>query len=198
MSKKIEGNKNNGGSFQEDGILINTFLEGNEESFDHLVLKYQDRIFGLCLNWLGDYAEAEECAQVVFVKVYKYLENFKFDSSFSTWLFRIAVNTCKNRIMSLRFKNNRKTINIEEINTMLSSDLAGPVETLEKKEKSEIVREVVGNLPRLQKEVIIMRDLQGMSYEEISEILNIKQGTVKSRIARGRNILRKMLKGVIF
>ena len=84
----------------EDALLVRAFNSGEKPAFDKLVLKYKDKVFNICYRFLNDYEEANDCAQETFVKIYRSLKNFRFESSFSTWLYRIAVNTCKNKITS--------------------------------------------------------------------------------------------------
>ena len=98
------------GNKKTNNDLVKSFHEGNERSFDELVLRYQDMVFRVCYRFIGNYEEANDCAQDTFVKVYKALGSFRFSSSFSTWLYRIAVNTCKNTLSSTRFRRRKDTI----------------------------------------------------------------------------------------
>jgi len=97
----------------EDTVSIKSFLAGDKKTFDKLVLKYQDRVFNLCYRFLGDYEEANDSAQETFIKVYNSLKNFRFESAFSTWLYRIAVNTCKNKLSSLKFRLNQRMVRLD-------------------------------------------------------------------------------------
>ena len=98
MKEKI---KESGGLSKEDAALIRAFQAGNRSAFDQLVVKYKDRLFNLCFWVLGDYHDANDSAQETFIKVFRSLKGFRFESAFSTWLYRIAINTCKNKLKSL-------------------------------------------------------------------------------------------------
>jgi len=89
---------------QEDSVIIKAFLAETPGAFDKLVLKYQDMIFNVCYRILGDYEDADDCAQETFIKVYRSLKSFRFESGFSTWIYRIAVNTCKNKLSSMKYR----------------------------------------------------------------------------------------------
>ena len=93
---------------QEDAALVKAFQAGNKASFDELVLRHKDRLFNLCFRFLGDYQEANDSAQEVFVKIYRSLKGFRLESAFSTWLYRIAVNTCKNKLKSSEYRHKKK------------------------------------------------------------------------------------------
>lgn len=185
----------------DDADLIKAFRAGNADSFEILVNKYKDRVFNLCYRFLGDYQEAEDASQDVFVKVYNALNKFRFRSSFYTWLYRITVNTCKNRINSLAFKKVKKNVRLEnnEISglTEISDEGNNPAIQLEKNERIKMIQHAINTLPQGQKTMIILRDIEGLSYEEISDITGKRPGTVKSRLSRARLDLSKKLKGIL-
>jgi len=187
-----------------DYDLVRAFKEGNSLAFEKIVVKYQDRIFNLCYRFLGDLQDAEDTAQEVFIKVFKALKRFRSESSFYTWIYRIAVNTCKNRIKSLDYRRTKKNVELADetdrkINRVITSVNTGnnPDELIEKKERMKQIQIVINNLPSDQKAVIILRDIEGLSYDEISTVTGRKLGTVKSKLSRARNDLRKKLKGII-
>ena len=97
----------------EDVLLVRAFQERDRTAFDKLVMKHKNRVFNLCYWYLGDYQEADDCAQEAFIKVYQSLKKFRFESAFTTWLFRIAVNTCKNTIKSAAFRHKRRTVSFD-------------------------------------------------------------------------------------
>ncbi len=185
----------------DDARLIRQYMAGERKAFDELVLKHKDRIVNLCFWFLGDYQEANDAAQEIFIKVYRSLETFRFESAFSTWLYRIAVNTCKNKVNSLgwRFRKMMKRLDnpggSKERNP--SRDLVdhspSPAAQLADKEKSIRIRKAVDSLPNGKKEVVVLRHVEELSYEEIAAITGVSLGTVKSRLARARNDLRKKL-----
>jgi RNA polymerase sigma-70 factor, ECF subfamily len=188
---------------KDDHTLIREFHSGDKTAFDVIVLRYRDRVFNLCFRFLGNYHEAEDTAQDVFVKAYSYLKSFRFESSFFTWLYRITVNTCKNRIKSgeYRFKktnagmdNEVESIALQQAER-LDNPASDPVSDLEKKETMKALQLAIDALPPDQKSVVILRDIQGLSYEEIADITAFKPGTIKSRLSRARNSLKEKLGG---
>jgi len=185
-----------------DSDLVRSFKEGNTIAFERLVIKYQDRIFNLCFRFLGDRQEAEDVAQEVFIKVFKALKRFRSESSFYTWIYRITVNTCKNRIKSLDYRRSKKNITLDdEKDTKHNSESFAsgtgniPDQIIEKKERIKLIQNAIEDLNYDHRAVIILRDIEGFSYDEISEITGHKLGTVKSKISRARNDLREKLKG---
>ena len=197
-----EANKN-GKSQQEDEILIKNFLGNDMRAFDQLVIKYKDAVFNLCFKILNDYDDADDCSQETFIKVYGNLKSFRFKSSFLTWLYRIAVNSCKNRLSSAQSRMNRTSVRIGNP----ADDDSDPVDIgdrsydpgiiLEKNEQKQLIHEAIELLPHNLKVLIILRDIEGRSYEDVSEITRVTIGTVKSRLARARNQLRDKLRGVL-
>lgn len=190
---------------EDDYSLIRSFHSGDKTAFDIIVLRHKDRIFNLCLRFLGNYHEAEDTAQDIFVKAYGSLKSFRFESSFFTWLYRIAVNTCKNKIKSREFRIKKLSSGMdnpgESIGLGMAERLDGPVSNpvsdLEKKETMKALQQAIDSLPSDQKSVVILRDIQGMSYEEIADITGFKLGTLKSKLSRARNTLKEKLGGII-
>jgi RNA polymerase sigma-70 factor, ECF subfamily len=189
----------------DDHSLIRAFQSGDKSVFDTIVLRHKDRVFNLCFRFLGNYHEAEDTAQDVFVKAYSSLKSFRFESSFFTWLYRIAVNTCKNKIKSREYrykKMNAGMDNPEESMGIqwaerLDDPASNPVSDLEKKEMMKALQRAIDSLPPDQKSVVILRDIQGLSYEEIADITGFKLGTLKSRLSRARNALKEELGGIL-
>jgi RNA polymerase sigma-70 factor (ECF subfamily) len=202
MSENI---KKPAGEPREDAALIRAFHEGDKAAFDRLVLKHKDGLFNLCYRLLGDYEEANDSAQETFIKVYRSLKKFRLESAFSTWLYRIAVNTCKNKLKSSAFRQKRKMVPLENpISANRSSpsreiqdDSQCPAMALENKERMRVIQEAINALPAEQREVVTLRDIEGFSYEEVARITGFNLGTVKSRLARARLSLRKRLRSVI-
>ena len=188
----------------EDIALITSFLKGDRVSFDRLVLKYQDRILNLCVRTAGDYAEGEDAAQETFVKVYKNLNKFKGEALFSTWLYRIAVNTCKNRRRSWWNRMKRTAVRIDkpieteegEHTYEIGDTSLSPIKDLERLQIADSVKKALDTLTDKHKELIILRDIQGLSYEEIEAILGISIGTVKSRLSRARKAMQEKLRAI--
>lgn len=188
---------------EEDFGLIEAFLGGDDTAFDRLVLRYQNRVFRTCYRILGDYHEANDSAQDIFVKVWKSLKKFRFRSSFSTWLFRISVNTCRNKLRSAAYRRSRRTARLgppdngEESGPWreIGDNGKTPRKELDRKETGQMIQNAIDSLPEDQKTVVVLRDIEGFTYDEIAAITGLKGGTVKSKLARARKKLRaKILK----
>jgi RNA polymerase sigma-70 factor (ECF subfamily) len=193
------------GLSRADTVLIRAVQAGDMAAFDELVLKHKDRLFNLVYWFLGDYQDANDCAQETFIKVFKSIKKFRLESAFSTWLYRIAINTCKNRIKSSAYKWKKKTVSLETSNgskngnpfSEIVNGSPTPVMALEKKERMMRIRNAINSLPEEQNRVVVLRDIQGLSYQNISDITGLNIGTVKSKLARGRLALKNQLKGRI-
>ena len=188
---------------QEDDMLIKSFLAEDVQAFDKLVIKYKDIVFSLCYRIIGNYDDADDCSQETFIKVYNNLKNFKFKSSFPTWLYRITVNTCRNRISSSenRMKKNSIRIDYPSENSGNPLDIRdnsyNPNIVFEKNEMKRLIQTAINLLPKDLKVLIVLRDIEQKSYEDIAEITKVNLGTVKSRLARARHQLREQLREVI-
>ena len=184
-----------------DTRLVRAIQAGDMTAFDALVHRHKDKLFNLVYRFLGDYQEADECSQEIFIKVYKSIDTFKFESTFSTWLFRIAVNTCKNRLKSSGYRWKKKTIPLENPGSSKDGNPAfeiangspSPTAALEKKERWARVQKAINSLPEEQNRVVVLRDIQGLSYQEISDITGLNPGTVKSKLSRARLALKNKL-----
>ncbi len=205
MSKLNGDIERENGSPRGDTALVKAFQSGNKASFDELVLKHKDRLFNLCYRFMGDYQEANDSAQETFVKIYQSLKRFRFESTFSTWLYRIAVNTCKNKLKSLEYRHRKKMVPLHNpknpergtLSTELRDETQSPAMELEKKERLMLIQKAIDSLPEEKKAVVVLRDIEGLPYEEIANITGYNLGTVKSKLSRARADLRKKLRGMI-
>ena len=193
-------------SLEHDNIrLVKTFQANDKKAFDQLILLHKKMVFNLCYKFLDNYAEADDCAQEVFIKVYSSLEKFRFEASFTTWLYRITVNTCKNRLNSLEFRFRFKKIRINHSKAQqngppsveVRDDSLSPASVLKRKEIYRHIQNAINRLPAQHKIIVVLRDMEDYSYAEIVEITGLKLGTVKSKLARARQQLRYILKGSI-
>ncbi len=190
---------------EADAVLIRAFQAGDKTAFDELVLRHKDELFNLIYRFLGDLEEANDCAQDVFIKVYRGLKGFRFESAFATWLYRIAVNTCKNRFKSSAYRWRKSGVPIESSrgsedgnpSVVVKNGSPSPLHELERKERSRLIQEAIRDLPEEQNRVVVLRDIQGRTYQEIAAITGLNLGTVKSRLARGRLEIKKKLEGMI-
>lgn len=179
--------------------------KGNAEAFEALVERHQKKMLNIAFRMTGDYDEACDVTQEAFFAAYKSIKKFKAEAKFSTWLYRIVVNYSKNRLKQLRGKDRREGVYLDdsgEIKTegILSQSLingANPGALLEKREREVHVQKCISSLDEEYREVLVLRDIQGFSYEEIRDILKIPDGTVKSRLSRARNALKDCLIKVI-
>ena len=175
--------------------LIRKAKQGDMLAFEELILKHEKIVYNLALRMMNHSEDAMDISQEVFLKAYRSLANFDERSAFSTWLYRITHNTC---IDEIRKRKGKQTYSLEEdlesedgsMQRQVADDGDTPEESLMRKEqKSEILR-ALDTLSEEHKAAIILRDVKGLSYEEIAEILELSLGTVKSRINRARNQLK--------
>lgn len=172
---------------------------GDRDAFNELVREYESRVINAAYGMLSDKEDAYDAAQEVFIRVYKSIDSFKGQSSLTTWIYRITVNIC-NDILRKR-QRSAKTISItqdenEGENTQvleIADSAPTPEEAAEQSEAQKALMAAIADLSTDYKNVIMLCDLQGMSYDETSKILKIPTGTVKSRLNRARNALRKKL-----
>jgi len=191
----------------EEEVLIKRSQRGDLEAAGLLIVRYQDRLYNTILKICSNPEDAAELTQETFVKVLEKITDFRGKSSFYTWLFRIGVNLtlnfCKRRgrlVMqsidgSGRDESERATARLSGY--LLCREKADPVGLAQDKEAREIVLRALGRLDEEQRIVLVLRDIEGLSYQEIAEILDIELGTVKSRISRARAGLRDMLEAVL-
>lgn len=179
----------------DDLHLINEFKKGDISAFEALVLKYRDRIYNLCAYMLGNSHEAEDAAQDTFIKAYQNLGKFKPDAALYTWLYRIAVNTCIDYRRRPFFESLfRRSDTGEEVAIEHPSASASPEKEYESKQIQQALQKALTKLSPKLRAVIVLKELEGLSYEEIGDTLDVSIGTVKSRISRARDELRVLLK----
>jgi len=174
-----------------DADCVRKLQRGETDAFETLIRRHQKTIFNLVYRMLGDYDEAAEISQEVFLSAYRAIGNFRGEANFSTWLYRIALNHATTRRKSL---NTRQQRNVPIENTEPASDPhPGPAESLEKKEVRQRVQQALNRLEPEDAAVILLRDLQDVPYEEVARVLEIPIGTVKSRLHRARQALKSEL-----
>ena len=187
----------------DETALIERFLSGDETAFDQIVERFQDLVFNLSLRLLGGRDEAHDLSQEVFLQVYKKLVTFRREASLRTWIYRIVLNRAKNQQRWWRRREGEMTaVTVEdaerqgfmELSTSVGVSAALlPDRALERKELGRILQEAIATLPFEQRTVLLLKEIEGFSYEEISRTLNLAIGTVKSRLARARATLRGRL-----
>lgn len=182
----------------DEARLIRRLRRRDERAFTEMVRTYQDRVFALCVRMLGDRAEAEDVSQEVFVTVFKSIDSFRGDARFSTWLYRVTANHCKNRIKYLARRHHRAK---QDIDDTRESDIARPMtdphprpdRAAEGAQMERIIRAALTEIDEDHRVVIILRDIEHLSYGEIAEILEVAEGTVKSRLFRARTALKQRI-----
>lgn len=197
--------KENNQTTDEDYNLVSLCKKGNVDAFEVLVRKHQKRMLNIAYRMIGNYEDACEITQDAFVSAYKGIKDFKEKSRFSTWLYTIVLNLSRNRLNQLKIQSYREEFSFNDpvitddsqINKEPASGETTILERLERRDVQQKVQGCINSLDSEFREVLILRDIHGFSYDEISNMLKIPEGTVKSRIFRARDILRDCLKRVI-
>jgi RNA polymerase sigma-70 factor (ECF subfamily) len=189
-------------SLEADQALVDRVKRGDKAAFDLLVIKYQSRIISLVSRFVRNQADAQDVTQEAFLKAYRALPNFRGDSAFYTWLYRIAVNTAKNY---LAIQANKRPFEMDQDITEMEQidegnalkDWETPEHLLLTQEIQDTIVRAIDGLPEDLHTAITLRELEGLSYEEIAEAMDCPIGTVRSRIFRAREAIDKMLKPLI-
>lgn len=189
----------------EDLEYVILCQKGETDAFEVLVERHQKKMLNIAYRMMGDYDEACDVTQEAFVAAYKSIKKFKAEAKFSTWLYRIVVNYSKNRLKQLSGLAKREGVSLDETeekraDAMMNSSLvshANPGTQMETREREAHVQKCISSLDEDYREVLVLRDIQGFSYDEIKDILKIPDGTVKSRLSRARNALKDCLTKVI-
>lgn len=186
---------------QVDQQLVDRVKRGDKKAFDVLVLKYQHKVIKLISRYVRDSSEALDVAQEAFLKAYRALPSFRGDSQFYTWLYRIAINTAKNYLVSQGRRPPTSDIDLTDAEQFEGTDelkeFATPEEHLLKDEVEKTVLEAMESLPDDLRTAITLRELEGLSYEEIAEAMACPVGTVRSRIFRAREAINSRLEGLL-
>ena len=187
-----------------DRLLVDRFKNGDQSAFDEMVTRYWDRIYAMTNQLLRNQQDAEEVTQDAFIRAHRGLVNFRGDSAFSTWLYQIATNLARNRYWYWWRRKRDKSVSFDapisaDNDTTLAEIIPAELETPEDATVTqELVTSIAAGMERLSakhREILTLRNIKNLSYEEIADILAISVGTVKSRIARARESLREKLGG---
>lgn len=173
-----------------DEQLVARVQQGDKRAFDLLVLKYQHKIIAIISRFVRDSAEVHDVAQEAFIKAYRALGNFRGDSAFYTWIYRIAVNTAKNHLVSRGRRPPATDVDIDDAEFLSGADglrdITSPEHELMKDQLEQVVYKAIQSLPQDLRTALTLREMEGMSYEEIAEVMDCPVGTVRSRIFRAR------------
>ena len=203
MSKIMKGYGQS--TLDDDYEIILRCQKGEVDAFEEIVKKYQKKMFNISYRITGDYNDSAEVVQDAFVSAYKSIRSFQGKSKFSTWLYAIVINLSRNRLKQVKTRAYHEEVSIddpvESVNGQIKTEPAsGDLSALERLEKREInqkVQDCINSLESDFREVVVLRDIQGFSYQEIVALLKIAEGTVKSRLYRAREALRDCLKMAI-
>jgi RNA polymerase sigma-70 factor (ECF subfamily) len=176
-----------------DQLLVEQVQRGDRRAFDLLVIRYQQRILKLIMRYVRDPAEAQDVAQEAFIKAFRALPSFRGESAFYTWLYRIAINTAKNHLVSLQRRPVDYDLDLQdpdnyEYNSLLRDDDT-PEGLAMQEELRQAVERAIASLPEELRTAIMLRELDGLSYEEIAQAMDCPVGTVRSRIFRAREAI---------
>ena len=181
-------------------LLISRLRERDEQAFGEIVRTYGDKVFSLIYRMLGNRQEAEDVAQDVFITVFKTIESFRGEAKFSTWLLRIAANHAKNRIKHLarRPVEGADPDDVSQLRQLpdrppppVQARIDRPDAILEAAQTERLLQEAIANLPEDQRLLVVLRDVEEMSYQEIEEITGLPEGTIKSRLHRARMAIKE-------
>lgn len=178
---------------ETDQQLVERVQKGDSRAFDLLVLKYQHKVMGLISRYVHDSHEVQDVAQEAFIKAYRALPKFRGDSQFYTWLYRIAVNTAKNHLVSRSRRPPGSDVEVEDAEYYEGGaalrDIETPESALFGAELKEVVEAAISDLPDDLRTAVTLREFDGLSYEDIAEIMDCPVGTVRSRIFRAREAI---------
>jgi len=177
----------------QDEDIIRLVLKGHVEAYSILVDRYKNMIYDLCYKYTYDYSEAQDLSQEIFFKVYKKLDTFKSSSSFSTWLYRVGVNTCIDWTRKNKKRSGTISIDEEDYIERLPSQSGAPEDMVVDWERRNIVRNAIQGLPEKYRTVVILYNYKGLSCSEISNILEVSVKTVETRLYRAKKLLKQKL-----
>ena len=183
---------------QADQQLVKRVQQGDKRAYDLLVLKYQHKIFGLISRYIRDHSEIQDVAQEAFIKAYRALPNFRGDSAFYTWLYRIAINTAKNHLVSRGRRPPSADIDVEDAEHIEGDsplkDIENPENALFGVELKQVLDRAIADLPDDLRTALRLREFQDLSYEDIADVMDCPVGTVRSRIFRARESVEKQVR----
>jgi RNA polymerase sigma-70 factor (ECF subfamily) len=184
-----------------DAELVKRVQKGDKAAFDILVQKYQHKVVNLISRFVSDQSECYDIAQEAFIKAYRAIGNFRGDSQFYTWLYRIAANTAKNHLASRARKSPMYTVDVDDAERYEGEsglkEYSNPENLLLTDEIKETIFRVIEDMPDDLKSAITLRELEGLSYEEIAEVMDCPIGTVRSRIFRARDAIDRELRPLL-
>ncbi|CAM3581824.1 RNA polymerase sigma factor RpoE [Parendozoicomonas haliclonae] len=186
---------------ETDLQLVERVRKGDKRAFDLLVIKYQHKILGLVGSYVHDFQEVQDVTQEAFIKAYRAMGQFRGDSAFYTWLYRIAINTAKNHLVSKGRRPPDTDVDVYDAENYEGAfplkDLETPENNLQKNQVEEAIYGVINNLPDELRTAVTLREFEGLSYEEIAQVMDCPVGTVRSRIFRAREAIDKVIRPLL-
>ena len=173
--------------------LILLLQQGDESAFETILHLYEKKVYTLCRRMCGNDEDAQEAAQDAFLSLWRSAKSFRGDASLSTWLYRLATNACIDLLRRNKRGGERVSLDDEETTLELVDESPLPEQALERKETQRLVEKGLAALPEDYRAILLLREAEGLSYAEIAEAMHMELGTVKSRISRGRVLLRNYL-----
>ncbi len=184
-----------------DQLLVERVQKGDKRAFDLLVLKYQHKILTIISRFVRDHSEVQDVAQEAFIKAYRALPNFRGDSAFYTWLYRIAINTAKNHLVSRGRRPPASDVDADEADFYSGSDALKDINTPEAsiatEQLKQAIDQTIAELPKDLRTAVSLREFEAMSYEEIAAVMDCPVGTVRSRIFRAREAIDKVVRSLL-
>lgn len=184
-----------------DQQLVERVQKGDKRAFDLLVLKYQHKIFAVISRFIRDHAEVQDVAQDAFIKAYRALPNFRGESAFYTWMYRIAINTAKNYLVARNRRPPASDVDVDDAEFFVGNDAMHEMNTPERNllrdELQVVIDQAFRDLPDDLRMAVTLREIDGLSYEEIAEAMECPIGTVRSRIFRAREAIDKKIQPLI-
>lgn len=186
---------------EQDQQLVERIQQGDKKAFDMLVLKYQHKIYSLVLRFVHDMHEAQDVTQEAFIKAYRAISSFRGESAFYTWLYRIAINTAKNYLVAKGRRPPDTDVDAGDVEIYFAGsnfkDIDTPENNLLRDEVEQVIHKTVSLLPEDLRVALTLRETDGLSYEDIAEVMHCPVGTVRSRIFRAREVVDKALQPLL-
>lgn len=177
----------------QDRDLVTRHLYGDPEAFEEVYARFSRLVYQIALRMSGDPALAEDLSQDIFLRIFRHLAKFRGKSSLKTWVYRVAINCCRSRL-GRRTRRGRAWVDVEDEQLeRVPTTAEGPEARMQRREASAAMARALAELPMPFREAVVLRDISGLAYEEIAGVLGIRIGTVRSRIARGRDRLREIV-----
>lgn len=184
-----------------DKELVARVQKGDKRAFDMLVIKYQHKILSIISRYIKDSAEIHDVSQEAFIKAYRAIGNFRGDSAFYTWIYRIAINTAKNHLVSRGRRPPASDVDVADAEFYSGADMlrdvSSPEQHMMRDQLESVVNKAIRGLPEDLRTAVTLREMDGLSYEEIAEVMSCPVGTVRSRIFRAREAIDKQMAPLI-